>query len=142
MKNIKQFSKRFGFYIAVVLIVVWFNLFVVRLAIVHGSSMYPTLENRNFAFIWQFNYTPQNGDIIVLFSDTVFGVNVVKRVIATGGQYININGNYIYIYEGYVFLIGDNQNESRDSRHYGVISEESIMGRVFLVLTPFPKFLR
>lgn len=97
---------------------------------------------------------------------------IVKRIIATGGQTVRIdydeglvyvdevplNEPYIYeamrlpnpslpityaeVPEGYVFVMGDNRNNSTDSRHadLGVVDERYILGRAFFILLPFDRF--
>lgn len=124
-------------YIAVIMLIVWANLFVLRVGIIHGNSMYPALRNRSIVLFWQWRYTPQVGDIVMLGSDTDFGSRIVKRIAAINGQYVYIDEMYFYVPKGYVFLIGDNRDESRDSRHYGPVREEAIVGRVFLVYNVF-----
>jgi signal peptidase I len=77
--------------IAVILLL---NAFVVKLVIVHGSSMYPTLHDLDLMIVRTIAYTPTDGDIVVITSDedsALGGENIVKRVIATGGQTVSID---------------------------------------------------
>ena len=130
------------------------NLTVIRLAFIHGSSMSPNLDHGSVAIVWQLFYYPQNGDIVVFDSKTVLGVSVVKRVIAVGGQTVLIKNNMVYLddllidepylYEynwstpnlsvyvpsDYVFVMGDNRNQSKDSRDFGCLPVSSIIGKV------------
>lgn len=47
------------------------------------------------------------------------------------------DGKYIYpVKEGYVFLLGDNRNNSQDSRYYGLFAEREILGRVIFRMFP------
>ena len=57
-----------------------------------GTSMYPTLSEGDILIVSTFNYTPENGDIIVCQSET-YGLDtpLVKRVIATEGQTVTID---------------------------------------------------
>ena len=72
-----------------VLVVFLLNLFVCKLAIVSGSSMYPTLHHRDVLVVWMLDDSPENGDIVVVNTDEngiMAGEKIVKRVIATEGQ--------------------------------------------------------
>ena len=147
-------------------------VFVVRLVGVDGSSMFPTLVNRDYMLL-QSNFlcgtdNYEYGDIVVLTVPT-FGENpIVKRIIATEGQTIDIDFEagtvsvdgtildepYIYeptyrnyddgltypatVPEGCVFVMGDNRNNSTDSRYapVGMVDTRRIMGRVSCIAFP------
>ena len=66
--------------------------FLVRHSPVIGSSMYPTLKEKDLLLISDINYTPENGDIIVAQAPGLgYDEPIVKRVIATGGQTVDID---------------------------------------------------
>lgn len=84
----------------VLVIIVTLFTFVVSIVGVDGSSMYPTLHDRDLMLVQRIAYTPRQGDVIVLRKDHTFGDQaLVKRVIATGGQtvYIDYDNNTITV---------------------------------------------
>ena len=75
--------------------VVAFNL-VVRLSVVDGQSMDPTLEHGELMLVWMLGYQPKHGDIVVLHKTIASGhldAAIVKRVIATEGQTVDLYSN-------------------------------------------------
>ena len=143
--------------------------FIGRTAIVSGSSMLPTYHDGDRMLISDLGYTPKNGDIVVFAEKDGSKENLIKRVIATEGQTVDIDfetGDVIvdgvvldepYIYErteeegnvefpatvpeGHVFVLGDNRNNSRDSRFgtIGMVDERLILGRAYWQIFPLNK---
>lgn len=84
----------------VLVIIVTLFTFVVSIVGVDGSSMYPTLHDRDLMLVQRIAYEPRQGDVIVLRKDNTFDNQaLVKRIIATGGQtvYIDYDANTITV---------------------------------------------
>lgn len=76
---------------ALVILIVVFTFFG-RIIGVDGSSMFPTLEDGDMLLLQCVGYEPQQGDIVVLHKDFADIHNpIVKRVIAVGGQTVEID---------------------------------------------------
>lgn len=131
-------------YALVVLVLI--NVFLLRISVVKGSSMLPTLEERDLVLVRVFGYSePKHGDVIVVNDTGLLNEALVKRVIGVAGDVVDIdrdtgtvyvNGepleepyinerirefynNVEYPYtvpEDRVFVMGDNRNASTDSR--------------------------
>jgi len=144
--------------------------FVIRLNGVEGRSMLPTLQDRDRLLLLNGplcgGYEP--GDIVVLRKDSFLPTPIVKRVVATGGQVVDIDflSGIVYVDgqplhedyvseptflsegtefpltvpEGSVFVMGDNRNNSTDSRdvRLGTVDERYIIGRAVFLLFPGP----
>ena len=73
-----------------------------RLTRLDGTSMTNTLHHNQILLVWSLGYQPEQGDIVVLNKTTaehLGGVAIVKRVIATGGQTVDIDysTNSVYV---------------------------------------------
>ena len=150
-----------------VIMLVFMLLF--RIVVVSGSSMYDTLYNGDWLLLLSntFYHDPEYGDIIVASKDSFRdGEPIIKRVIATEGQTVDIdfvNGvvyvddvaleeDYIYtsttnaegvqfpltVDENCVFVMGDNRMRSKDSRdpEIGIIDRREILGRAIFLMFP------
>lgn len=67
----------------------------IRVCAVNGTSMYTTLDHEDKLLVSNLFYTPERGDIIVfhMTGENRFNEPLVKRVIATGGEWLDINFN-------------------------------------------------
>ena len=151
-----------------VLAVVMLFTFAVRLIGVDGHSMVPTLQDGDRLLVLNsMLYNDyQYGDIVVMRKDTFMVEPIVKRVIATAGQTVDIDfatgtvavdgtvldepylreKTYLdegtafplTVPEGCVFLMGDNRNDSRDSRdpELGAVDVRCVIGRAVWLAVP------
>lgn len=148
-------------------IMIVFTMFMHFVGISDKNGMEPTLRQHDVVVVNKFDKTPDIGDIIIYEREINSGVYFSSRVIATGDQTINIDyetnsitidgkeikdtyksdamqkcGNIVLPYkipENEYFIIGDNRNDSVDSRfsEIGTISDEQIIGVVLMRIYPY-----
>ncbi len=154
----------------IVLAVIFLFTFVMRITMVDGASMENTLHDRNIVAVRSIAYTPKQGDIVVLTKESFReGQSIIKRVIATEGQTVDIDYststvyvdgealtepyikeymrvpvfgdvvNHLTVPEGCIFVMGDNRNNSSDSRDpdIGVVDTRCVIGQAVAVVFPF-----
>lgn len=175
--------------IVAIIVCVLFFVLVARVIDVRGSSMLPTLENGDKIIITRLAGDYENGDIVVLRKDSFKRDPIVKRVIGTAGQTVELNFvdgtvsvdgqllNEPYIFEktydsysimdplyydvyginaredtgegwvrvtvpeGHIFVMGDNRNNSSDSRVYTIafVDTRDVMGKAVFRMYPLYK---
>ncbi len=143
-------------------IVLLVNVFVAQATRVDGQSMEPNLHDHQRLIIEKLSYhfcTPQRGDIVVLRTPQRQAVPLIKRVVGLPGESIEIHNGHVYINgvlleepyltqttwgtvpaqlvpEGYLFVLGDNRGSSNDSRMFGPVALENVIGRAWLRYWP------
>ena len=82
--------------ITIICILLMFT-FVFRQVKIDGGSMEPTLHNEERVIVSDMFYTPEYGDNVVISSEVYDNVPIIKRVIATEGQWIDIYDGLVYV---------------------------------------------
>lgn len=180
--NVKEIFEWLEMIVVSFCAVVLIFTFVARPAVVVGDSMVKTLIDGETLIISPMATNYEYKDIVVFQIPQnigkLHGDAIVKRVIATEGQWVDIDlttwqvyvadskealataepldepyVNYVQnrtlsagvnfplcVPEGCLFVMGDNRSESYDSRAFGCIREEYVMGKVIVRLFPINKF--
>lgn len=127
-----------------------------------GHSMDPTLEDEQYLVVNKLGYRlhePQRGDIVVFYDPRSSDRKLIKRVIGLPGEVLEIRQGQVIIDEqsldeGYIpdpgrysvpptpipadhyFVLGDNRNNSSDSRSWGVLDAGKIVGKASFTYWP------
>jgi signal peptidase I len=130
---------------------------------VDGFSMRPTLEDGEFVLVSKLSYKFgefQHGDIIVFHFPLNPDEELVKRIIGLPGDHVLVKDNQVYVNgellnetyiaqaplysgewtvpEGTLFVLGDNRNNSNDSKDWGLLPQENVVGKAVLIYWPPP----
>ena len=157
-------------YIIIVVVVLLIKSFLVAPVRVVGPSMEHTLLNGDIMILDKISYRfseIKRFDIVVVNSNEGL---IIKRLIGLPGDKIEYKNNKLYINgeyykedyvdgdvntsdfileqltgnetipQGYYFVLGDNREESKDSRTIGLVKEKQIEGKARLTLFPFTRF--
>lgn len=124
---------------------------LIGITFILGDSMYPTYKNNQLIIYSYDTSSISNGDVVIYNNDN--GEQFIKRVIAKGGDTLKIVNTTVYlngevleekyvvsfttpynteitIPDGYYYVMGDNRDNSIDSRSMGLISQSNIKGVV------------
>lgn len=130
------------FTLIAVLIVVPIRLWIAQPFIVSGASMEPTFHNGDYLIIDELSYQfngPQKNDVIIFHYPLDPSKYFIKRVEGVPGEKINTNGKEITLKENEYYVLGDNRGASSDSRIWGPVTKNFIVGRALVRLWPFNK---
>jgi signal peptidase I len=130
---------------------------------VDGFSMRPTLDDGEFVLVSKLSYTFgefERGDVIVFHFPLNPEEELIKRVIGLPGDHVLVRDGQVFVNdrrldeayieqaplysgewfvaEGQLFVLGDNRNNSNDSKDWGMLPQENVVGKAVLIYWPPP----
>ncbi len=137
--------------------------FMFRITGILQTSMLPTIDPGDRIIVNCLTYEfrePKPGEIVVIHDPLDDKKDIIKRVIAVGGDTIEVAEGVLYVNgstvdepyvvnkdvikgqgrftipEGYIYVMGDNRPVSGDSRDFGPVARDQIIGKVICVMWP------
>ncbi|MBN1953467.1 MAG: signal peptidase I [Anaerolineae bacterium] len=154
-----------GTVLPAILVALVINLFLAQATVVQGQSMEPTLYNNQRVIVekitYRFIHGPRRGDVVVLQPPGQDEL-LIKRVIGLPGELVEVRGGQVFV-DGqpidepwavrqggpnypptlipplHIFVLGDNRGHSNDSRSFGPIMVDQIVGRAWVIYWPLEK---
>lgn len=167
-KSLFSFFFEYIFVIAIAIIIaILIRTFIIHPYMIPTSSMEPTILMGDNLLVEKITYrfhSPKVGDIVVFKNPSGSEKQLVKRIIGVPGDHVEIteDGHVILNGKAYeesytiyqnvgqsfnfdipdntVFVLGDNRGNSQDSRWFGPISEDIIIGRAIFRHWPLNRF--
>lgn len=157
----KNYIKEFLPYFIVILVVIFIKIFVFSPIRVNGASMNPTLNDKDIMILDEISYRfseIERFNIVVVKEEDEY---LIKRVIGLPGEKIEYKDNKLYVDGKYIkenfkhmetmdfstalgedeyFIMGDNRTNSTDSRIFGPVSRDEIIGKTSLTILPISRF--
>lgn len=112
--------------------------FVVEAYEIRGASMEPTFKSGERVIVVKIGYDISRGDIIVFHAKDK-PIDLVKRVLGIPGDQYFYFGKEKVLKPGEYFVLGDNRPDSHDSRYFGPVTEDQIVGEVVYRWWPWEK---
>lgn len=161
MNNLKELLP----YIIIVITVIVIRTYFYTPVLVNGDSMKPTLTDKQLLLLNKYDKSLKRFDIVVLTREN--NEKLIKRVIGLPGEYVEYKNGKLYI-DGKIvkdnfskftndffleaidlnlkkipdnqyLVLGDNRNNSIDSRTIGLIDKKNISGKIVYSIWPFKK---
>lgn len=132
---------------------------------VESISMEPNLYEGQFVVVNRLAYrwaNPERGDIIVFHFPNNTAKRYIKRVIGLSGDFVSANDGQMFVNgiplvepylaatpgyqgewtvgEGELFVLGDNRNNSNDSKNWGMLKLEEVIGKAVFIYWPLGDF--
>ena len=151
-----------GTLVPAIVIALLINLYLAQSTLVLGQSMEPSLHQDQRLIMEKVAYhlhAPRRGDIVILRDPTGGTIPLIKRVVGLPGEQVTIAGGRVYVdgvalAETYlhqptigegrswvvpplqVFVLGDNRGNSKDSRYFGPVPIDTILGHAIFRYWP------
>ena len=157
-----------GAFIIAIFLTVIVRTFIIEAFEVQGISMHPTFYSNDRVIVSLLTpkiFKIRHNDIIVFHPPGNIHTQYIKRVIGISGDLLEIDGNKIYVNHiplnqyylskinidnrthlhikiplGFYYVMGDNRLHSQDSRSFGLVSKNHIIGKVILRFWPLSRF--
>ena len=156
-----KYIKEIIIYASIIMLVILIRTYIITPVTVSGASMEPTLQNNNVLLLEKYNKSYERFDVVVL---NLNGEKIIKRIIGLPGEYISYKDNILFVNhvqtedvgnipktadfelsdfgydvipEDYYFVLGDNRVNSSDSRVFGLVHKDDIIGKTNFRIFPF-----
>lgn len=110
--------------------------YIIGIAFVSGCSMEPTLHDGELVVFYRLDKEYRKDDIVIIQRED--RIHYVKRIAACGNEQVETSEEGVEtpykVPAGAYFVLGDNRADSIDSRTFGAIDQDEIIGRVFFHL--------